>query len=82
MGARPQQPSLVVAIVCTIVAVLCFAAAVVVAALSLLFAVAVGREYGPDQGIPFAVAGLALSALMAWVGSRLLNRARRAGGRS
>jgi hypothetical protein len=77
MEPTPHGPSLVGSIVC-------FVLAAGLAIVSVLFVVQVVREYGASEGagtvagqsLSFALAGLVGAALLAWLGTRLLRRAR------
>ena len=54
------------------------------AIVGVVFVVQAVREYGASEGagniaeqsLPFAIAGLVLAALLAWLGTRLLRKAR------
>jgi hypothetical protein len=77
MEPTPQRPSLVGAIVC-------FVLAAGLAIVGVVFVVQAVGEYGASEGagniagqsLPFAIAGLVLAGLLAWLGTRLLRKAR------
>lgn len=66
----------------TFVAAVCFLCAFAVAAVALLSAVSIVREYGPAEGygnlavqsLPIVVVGLILAGLLTWAGTRVTRR--------
>jgi Na+/proline symporter len=77
MEPRPHGPGFVGAIVC-------FVLAAGLAIAGVLFVVQAVGEYGASEGantvagqtLPFAIAGLVVAAVLAWLGTRLLRRSR------
>ena len=71
----------------TVFGAVCFLGAIAIAAVALLLAAGLVREYGPAEGygnlvlqtLPIVAVGLGLGGLLTWAGVRLTRRRTRAG---